>query len=132
MDGRATCTGDGCAAPIVWALTEGGRRIPLNPDPHPDGTVILTDHDGRTRARILTGPELPAQQTAWQAHWATCPASSTFRRRKGATTPKCRACRLPLHQLAVDAGWTTHPLCGPPEEFRALVEAAASTQETPS
>lgn len=134
LEGFTTCPSESCGDPIRYVLTEHGSRLAIEPDPHPDGTVVVHQvGDGRVRARILTGEQLPAQVTAWRRHDAVCPDGRTARRRKAATTPRCRVCRLTLHQLAVDAGWTTHPLCGPPEDFRALVEAAAtSTQETPS
>lgn len=133
-----TCSG--CGAPVRWVLTVGGRRMPLDPDPHPDGNVVrVTIDGGLVRAKVLTGAEMPAQDVAWRAHWTTCPASEGFRRRKTATTPRCVACRRPL-----DAGWAAaghryHVLCAPPGpgELRAAVAAhatppAAAPQEGPT
>ena len=50
--------------------------MPLDPDPHPDGNVVLvTLDDGAIRGRVLTGDELPAQQTAYVRHDRTCARS---------------------------------------------------------
>lgn len=121
MTDPTVCTG--CSAPIRWVLTVGGKRMPLDPDPHPDGNVIRVEHDGLIRARVLTGDELPAQEPAWRAHWVTCPASADFKRRKGATTPRCVECRQPLDPVLARLGDRWHPCCAPvapPPDVRAI------------
>jgi hypothetical protein len=89
--------------------------MPLNPDPHPAGTVILTTVDGHTRARVLTGNELPAQETAWRPHWATCPKAPEYkaaRQRRHSQGPLCAVCRQPMDPaLARLEHWATHPSC---------------------
>lgn len=97
-----------CGEPIRWFLTITGRRIPIDPTPHPAGTVIrITDENGRVRARVLTGNELPAQETAWRDHRATC-----TRIRAG---PRCTRCQGLLDPDVAEAEpWhTTHPTCDP-------------------
>ena len=106
-----TCSG--CGATIRWVLTIGGARLPLDPDPHPDGNVVPVEVDGKRRAKVLTGPEMPAQETAWRAHFTTCPKSAHFRRRKAAATPKCRYCETPLDAWLVEQGENRHVNCGP-------------------
>lgn len=96
-----------CGRPIRWVLTGTGRRIAIDPEPDPAGTVIRVEDpsDGTVRARILTGVEMPAQETAWIRHEAIC------RVRPG---PLCRTCRGPMDAgLARSEGWTTHPSCDP-------------------
>lgn len=114
-DGIVRCTGDGCGAPIRFVQTELGRRLPIDPQPHPDGTVIaIKQPDGTTVARVLSGDQLPAQQTAWRPHWATCPASPQFRKRKARIARRCRVCGKPMDpDLALRERWTTHPACDP-------------------
>lgn len=71
-----------CRAVVVWALTDTGRRMPVNFEPDPQGTLeLFTEHfpDGepvdpgvqRVRRRP---PGRPASSPAWSTHWATCPA----------------------------------------------------------
>lgn len=115
-----TCTG--CGAPIRWVLTLGDKRMPIDPDPHPEGTIVRVDANGTVRAKVLTGTDLPAQDTAWRPHWATCPASGDYRRRQRATTPKCVDCRHPLDPVLAAAGQRRHPTCGTPaDDLRARV-----------
>jgi len=123
-----TCTGQGCGATIRWVITIAGRRMPINPDPHPDGTIIREVTPEGIRARVLTGDQLPAQQTAWQPHWVTCPDSPQFRDRKARTTPRCRACSGPLDPWLVAQGRPWHVLCEPPT--RAEIEAAMRHAKT--
>ena len=118
------CTG--CSAPIRWVLTEAGKRMPIDPEPHPDGTVVPMVVDGKRRARVLGGSQLPAQQRAYRAHWVTCPASADFKRRKAATTAKCRACGTRMDPWLPANGWRFHIGCAPPDLRTAIQEVKAS------
>jgi hypothetical protein len=114
--GESVCAA--CGARIRWVMTEHGRRIPLDPDPHEDGTVVaVTTPDGKPRARVLTGDALPAQEPAWRPHWVTCPAAPEHRARKRRSRshgPLCAVCRAPMDpDLARLEGWATHPSCDP-------------------
>jgi len=95
-----------CKAKIEWAITPDGYRIPLDPDPVPDGNIILdyerpeavTVRPGflpaaerRLVARTLTkaqlerlrGEALPGlEQRLYKSHYATCPDARRWRRRK--------------------------------------------------
>lgn len=122
-----TCARDGCGRPITYVLTETGLRLAIDPDPDPAGNVIRTEHDGRIRAQLLPGDQMPAQQTAWRQHRFTCPGSTDRARLERVAAPRCGICREPLHPLAVEAGWTRHPLCGPPLDFRDQVTAQEAT-----
>jgi hypothetical protein len=115
-----------CLAPLRWELSEGDRRIPLDPDPHPDGNVIIVPGKrGGVRARVLGGGQLPAQQEAYRPHWVTCPASMDFKRRRHAAAPKCRGCQMPMPaDLAAAEGWTYHPTCEPTPRIPGPVRAA--------
>jgi hypothetical protein len=62
-----------CGADIVWAATEAGRRIPLNPKLVLGGNVDL--HKGIARVRR---PD-PARE-GYVVHFATCPAAAEHRR----------------------------------------------------
>lgn len=109
------CTGAGCGRLMMWVLTVGGQRMPLDPQPHDDGNVIITRlDDGSIRGRVLTGEELPAEgRIVYRPHHRTCIASAEFRRRKAVTAPRCAACGLPLALSLVDIGHRFHVNCDP-------------------
>lgn len=69
-----------CGAPITWAITEKGRRMPLDRDPVPDGNVVITELAGVRspggmipRVHVLHKDENPPGQR-YKAHFATCPS----------------------------------------------------------
>jgi len=119
-----------CGAPMWWATTVGNKRIPLDVDPHPDGNVVPVLVDGRKRVKVLTGPEMPAQQRAWRSHFATCPYASELR--KTPTRPKkptCLACHGVLDPWLVEQGEAYHVNCRPLSraEIRAVRDAVAQS-----
>ena len=72
-----------CKQPLRWVRTERGKRMPLNPDPVPDGNVAIVDGVvvvlapavlSRMRAEGLDKLEL------YKSHFATCPYAGEFRR----------------------------------------------------
>ncbi len=77
-----------CHAPIVWAMTDAGKRMPLDPMPTTTGTVALLQGSER-RARVLPAAELEAARaegkTLFTPHWATCPQAREW---KGKARPR--------------------------------------------
>jgi hypothetical protein len=72
-----------CGAPIRWAITPKGRRIPLDFEPARDGNVRLGAFAGEEHALVLAGAELAAAQIAgpvYRAHFSTCPNAAQHRR----------------------------------------------------
>ena len=65
-----------CGAPIVWAVTPSGHRMPLDADPVPAGNLVF---DGEL-ARHAELDDDPAG-ARWVSHFATCPESDQWRRR---------------------------------------------------
>jgi hypothetical protein len=135
--GRVTaCKAPGCGAMIRWLYTEKRNAMPLDEEPHPDGNVVLVKVGHETLARVLGGADLPAQQTAYRAHWATCPGSDAMRaqraralRREIASGPVCEApgCGQRMHAgLARREGWREHPACD--TAARAEHEAAVAAR----
>lgn len=63
-----------CDAPIEWAYTPKGSRIPLDPGSHPDGNINVGP-DGIAR---VVGPGNGVRIS----HFATCPNSREHRGKK--------------------------------------------------
>lgn len=66
-----------CGAWIVHVVTAAGRRLALNPHPHPDGTVVRTATIDAARAvpvvRILTREERDGYRNdRYRPHHLTC------------------------------------------------------------
>ena len=77
-DGPSACAE--CGSAIIWALTEAGRRMPVDLEPRAGGRFELFAEyfpDGEPVEagihRVRTRPEeRPASSPAWWPHWATC------------------------------------------------------------
>lgn len=111
-----TCTS--CQARIWWAITIGDKRMPLDEHPADGGNVVpvMVSRDGKElrRVKVLTGPEMPAQGPAYQAHFGSCPDAKEFRKKKARLAPTCRACSGPMDtELARLERWLYHPSCDP-------------------
>ena len=75
MPEQATCKG--CGAPLMWAVTEHGKRIPLN-QPEKRFILVLVSNgagsDDYYEARM--------RQT-YTSHFSDCPKADEFRKEKG-------------------------------------------------
>jgi hypothetical protein len=69
-----------CEAPILWARTEKGRRIPLDPEPYdgpdPRGLFLLRA-DGLA---IAVSPGDALGEPVYRSHFASCPDAALHRR----------------------------------------------------
>jgi hypothetical protein len=75
-----------CGAPMIWAvMASTKRRMPLDAEPHPEGTIALQP-DGT--AGWLKGDVLAEARAAgaklYRSHFASCPNSHMHRKPKGA------------------------------------------------
>lgn len=63
-----------CRQPVIWALTERNKRMPLDPEPDPAGNqAAYRDGTGRWLARQLgEGSEPFAYERRLMPHVATC------------------------------------------------------------
>jgi hypothetical protein len=80
MNGSPKCRS--CEAPILWAETIKGRRIPIDRQPAHDGNIRLEDR-GRfvpPIAHVLTG-QIDTQLTRYRAHFSTCPDAAKHRKK---------------------------------------------------
>ena len=70
-----------CKAPIRWAITAKGKRMPLDPDPNEDGNVTLKLVEGVWHATVHGNPaEIRADAKRFISHFATCPFARQHRR----------------------------------------------------
>lgn len=66
-----------CDAPIRWALTVNGKRIPLDRDPNPAGNVELQNDPPLRHPLAIVHAGPPGMFDDWVAfmpHHATCPS----------------------------------------------------------
>lgn len=88
--GTAKC--QSCGAPIVWAVTRDGRRIPLDPpeiraSEHGAGREVVLVVDGATRGRLREDPD--GTVIGRESHFATCPQGPQHRKaRKAEPAPE--------------------------------------------
>lgn len=75
----ARCTSDTCRAPIVWARTERGSRMPVDPDPSPGGSVLLDGDGPEPVARVIAKGERDGRTDLHASHFQTCPDAGQFR-----------------------------------------------------
>jgi hypothetical protein len=63
-----------CRAPVTWAVTEAGKRMPLDPQPNADGNqAAYKDGTGGWRTRQLKAGEEPYRhEKRYMPHFATC------------------------------------------------------------
>jgi hypothetical protein len=67
-----------CGAAITWTVTVAGKRMPLDDQPHPDGTVLI-DPDGRSRVPAKADL-INTTRPRWMPHWATSPHADSHRK----------------------------------------------------
>jgi hypothetical protein len=74
-----------CGAPMIWAvMASTKRRMPLDAEPHPDGTIEIQP-DGTYG--VLKGDVLAEARAAgaklYRSHFASCKQSREWRKPKG-------------------------------------------------
>jgi hypothetical protein len=72
MNAHKICT---CGRGIFWAVTVAGKRMPLECQPVPGGTVDLSTG----KAVVVKGEPGVLR---YRAHFATCPDAAKFRKAK--------------------------------------------------
>lgn len=63
-----------CGAAILWALTDNGKRMPVNAEPVENGNLLLVADEDGPRAIYAT-------QGTHVSHFATCPYAENWRKR---------------------------------------------------
>jgi hypothetical protein len=70
----ATCSS--CGKPIIWAKTESGKAMPLDPDPSASGNLILIGGVVKHVGRQFTGC------SKYTSHFATCAQADQHRKKQ--------------------------------------------------
>ncbi len=71
-----------CTQEIVWALTEHGKPIPIDPMPRAYGNITLhTLGGGDQKIAHVLGAEETTSGERFVSHFVTCPDAETHRRR---------------------------------------------------
>lgn len=66
-----------CGAPLLWAETKGGKRIPLDVEPSIKGNLELSG----SSVRYVT-PDVNASPLRYLSHFVTCPGAASHRSKK--------------------------------------------------
>ena len=73
-----------CGAEVRWALTERGKRMPLDPDPYvgdsPAGLFVLRGHDQLVPTAVAVPPDAFSGEPLYRSHFATCAQADQHRR----------------------------------------------------
>lgn len=71
-----------CPALVIWAVTERGKRMPVDPDPAPGGNVLLTEQYGQLTAVVVPAHRAFGRTDLRMSHFVTCPNADQHRRRR--------------------------------------------------
>lgn len=82
---ESTCRS--CGAKVLWVRMPSNALMPVDPDPHPKGNVLLPRYqDGTaTGVAVVLNARLREQhpdQALHQSHFATCPFAARHRKTK--------------------------------------------------
>lgn len=74
-----------CGAPITWAVTTTGKRMPVDAEPAPNGNVELTPllsafNREPTEATVHAQRPLGHEGPLHLSHFVTCPQADEWRR----------------------------------------------------
>lgn len=82
MTDRNRCAS--CSAPVIWAQTVAGRRMPVDPHTDPNGNVLLDYGTNPPTAHVVR----PGSPGARVSHFAVCPAADHHRQPRPRPTPE--------------------------------------------
>lgn len=72
-----------CERPLLWAWSEHGKRIPIDPEPTTDGNIVLRRiATGADSVAHVLGRDEETDEERYTSHFATCPQADTHRRRR--------------------------------------------------
>ena len=70
-----------CKKPILWARTKRGANLPLDPEPHAKGNILLVREINKATATVLPKEAIAkTSEPLYISHFATCPFAAAFRK----------------------------------------------------
>lgn len=78
----STCNGRDCDAAIIFAPTAGGKVMPLDAEPNPDGNVECAVKGDQVSVIAVhpAGQDFLSTGTRYMPHWATCVNTKDFKK----------------------------------------------------
>ena len=77
-----------CGASIIWATSDKGHAMPLDPEPAEDGNVAVTEALEGRYFRVLRDGEKPADdEVRMFSHFMSCPFADRHRRPRRRSQP---------------------------------------------
>lgn len=73
------CTGRTCKAQIFFAITQKGKKIPLDVAPNPEGSFVVEENHPDTPLAIWHTKAPREGMERFMQHHATCPDVESFR-----------------------------------------------------
>ncbi len=67
-----------CEAPVLWAETAAGKKMPLDAVPVPTGTMAYV----HGKCWPVTAEDRKLHRELYTSHFVTCPHAGDWRRRK--------------------------------------------------
>lgn len=75
-----------CDAPVIWALTTNGKKIPIDFEPALDGNIVLRRRTDGALIALVPGPATVGLEDFHderrKSHFATCPNAKRHRKAK--------------------------------------------------
>lgn len=69
-----------CGAPVIWAVTVKGARMPVDQAPADDGNVVLIMSERGTEAIVVSSPDEHPGVVRRKSHFATCANAAQHRK----------------------------------------------------
>lgn len=78
-----------CGAPVIWAVTHKGKRMPVDADPVENGNIklryvgeiIIAAYPGKEHPGLFDDPSFA--EKCYVSHFATCEQAKNWRREDG-------------------------------------------------
>lgn len=70
-----------CGQRIIWCRTETGKRMPLDPEPHMDGNLVITSRELLPTVRPVSRANPGPGELRYRSHFASCKQATQHRRR---------------------------------------------------